>query len=98
MGSKANNQASYWRISRETVEHKRAWEQVSIILLNKGLRVMPGRRDECFLTWDLECGKEDLRAFDLASISSIISLLLKRKREKKKGWKHLLGRRFCNGF
>lgn len=98
MGSKANNGASYLKISREMAEHRRAWEQVSIILLDKGLRAMPGRRDECFLTWDLECSKEDLRAFDLASFSSIISLLLKRKREKKKGWKHLLSRSFCNEF
>lgn len=50
-------------ISREMEEHRRAWEQVSIILLDKGLRVRPGRRDECFLAWDLECSKEDLRAF-----------------------------------
>lgn len=98
MGSKANNRASYLRISREMAEHRRAWEQVSIILLDKGLRVMPGRRDECFLTWDLECSKEDLRAFDLVSFSSIISLLSKRKREEKKGWKYVLGRRFCNDF
>lgn len=63
MGSKGNNWASYLRISRDMEEHRRAWEQVSIILLDKGLRVMPGRRDECFLTWDLECSKEDLRAF-----------------------------------
>lgn len=98
MGSKANNRASYSRISREMAEHRRAREQVSIILLDKGLRVMPGRRDECFLTWDLQCSKEDLRAFDLASFSSIISLLLKGKRAKKKGWKHLGRRFFFNEF
>lgn len=40
---------------------------------------MLGRRDECFLMWDLECSKEDLRAFDLASFSSITSLLKKKK-------------------
>jgi len=60
VGSKANNWASYLKISREMAEHGRAWEQVSIILLDKGLRVMPGRKHECFLTWDLECSNEDL--------------------------------------
>lgn len=59
MGSKGNNWASYLGISREMEEHRRAWEQVSIILLDKGLRVRPGS----FLAWDLECSKEDLRAF-----------------------------------
>lgn len=63
MGSKGNNRASYLRISREMEEHRRAQEPVSIILLDKGLKVMLGRRDECFLTWDLECSEEDLRAF-----------------------------------
>lgn len=72
MGSKANTWAYYLRISRQMAEHGRAWERVSIILLDKGLRVMPGRRDECFLTWDLDCSKDDLRAFDLASFSSIL--------------------------
>lgn len=96
MGSKANNWASYLRISRKTAEHKRAWEQVSIILLDKRWRVMPERRHECFLSLDLKCSAEDLRAFDLAFFSSIISLHL--KRVKKKGWKHLLGRRLCNEF
>jgi len=57
----------------------------------------------------LECNKEDLKAFDLASFSSIISFgkkkrkkerkkRKKRKREKTKGWKHLLDWRFHNEF
>lgn len=81
MGSEANSWASYLRVSRGVTEHRGTWEQNSIILLDKGLKVMPERGDECFLTWDLECNKEGFRAFDLAS-QALSHLFKKRERER----------------